>query len=477
MDKQTEKPRSAAIYARISRDRTGAGLGVGDQERECRELAARLGWTVVEVYPDIDLSAYSGKPRPQYKQMVADIEAGRIDAVIAWHTDRLHRSTKELDRYIDVCQPRGVPTETVQSGPLDLSTPDGRMVARVLGAIARKESEHRGERVKLAMKRQAASGAYHGGSRPFGYEKDGMTVVVDEAAEVAAAATAIAGGQSLRSVVRELNTRKVPTSSGKVGAWSSQQVRDLLLSPRIAGYASYNGEPVGKAQWPAIIDESLWRAVVAILRNPARLTNVTRAGSVAWLGSGLYICGVCDARKMRVANGKSGTNRTKMYRCDNRQAVPGRHVTRNATALDTFVEELLIERLSRPGEVELLTRRDDMVDTTTLRMEQVEIGERKDELAALFADGTIDAGQLATATKRLTAREREIGDALASVGWRSPLAPLAGGDIRTLWSGLTLGQKRAILSAVVDVVLLPSGRRAPKGQVDTDAIEVRWLIG
>ena len=81
----------AAIYVRISRDRAGAGLGVERQEHDCRELAARLGWPVVEVFTDNDLSAYSGRPRPAYRAMIEAVRAGRVQAVLAWHPDRLHR--------------------------------------------------------------------------------------------------------------------------------------------------------------------------------------------------------------------------------------------------------------------------------------------------------------------------------------------------------------------------------------------------
>jgi site-specific DNA recombinase len=66
--------RRAAIYCRISRDRIGAGLGVERQETECRELAARLGWTVAVVYVDNDISAYSGKARPGYRALLEDLK-------------------------------------------------------------------------------------------------------------------------------------------------------------------------------------------------------------------------------------------------------------------------------------------------------------------------------------------------------------------------------------------------------------------
>jgi DNA invertase Pin-like site-specific DNA recombinase len=77
--------RRAAIYTRISSDREGAGLGVERQEADCRALAEQLGWEIVAVHSDNDLSAYSGKPRPGYEALLADLRADVADAVICWH--------------------------------------------------------------------------------------------------------------------------------------------------------------------------------------------------------------------------------------------------------------------------------------------------------------------------------------------------------------------------------------------------------
>ena len=71
--------------------------------------------------------------------MLADIKAGKINAVIAWHPDRLHRPPLELERYISVCEKHGVENQTVYGGMWDLSTPSGRMTARVSRSVARYE--------------------------------------------------------------------------------------------------------------------------------------------------------------------------------------------------------------------------------------------------------------------------------------------------------------------------------------------------
>jgi hypothetical protein len=125
------------MYAQISEDREGAGLGVERQLEDQCALFGQLGLRLAGVYADNDLSAFTGKPRSDYLAMLADLDAGRARVVTAWHTDRLHRSPKELETYIDLAERRGVVTHSVKAGPLDLATPSGRAVAHLVrvGAV------------------------------------------------------------------------------------------------------------------------------------------------------------------------------------------------------------------------------------------------------------------------------------------------------------------------------------------------------
>lgn len=93
-----DQPR-AAVYCRMSSDPTGRALGVERQREDCHAVAARHGWHVVGTCTDNDVSAYSGKPRPQYATLVATVTAGEVDAVVAWDPDRLHRSPAELETF------------------------------------------------------------------------------------------------------------------------------------------------------------------------------------------------------------------------------------------------------------------------------------------------------------------------------------------------------------------------------------------
>src|SRR5918997_560280 len=190
----------AAIYCRISKDKVGAGLGVERQQTDCRALAERLGWSVVEVFTDNDLSAYRGKSRPAYRRMLDAIRAGRVDAVIAWHNDRLHRSPRELEEFIGTCEPRSVPTHCVKAGELDLTTASGRMTARITGAVARGEVEHMSERICAQKARATAEGKWTGGGRPFGYSRDGMALVPAEADAVKDGVRRVLAGESVYSI-------------------------------------------------------------------------------------------------------------------------------------------------------------------------------------------------------------------------------------------------------------------------------------
>ena len=97
----------AGIYARISSDREGDGLGVSRQLEDCERLAERKGWQVVEQYVDDDVSAWSGRQRPEYARSLADLEAGSINGLLVYDLDRLHRQPSELESFIDLCNACG----------------------------------------------------------------------------------------------------------------------------------------------------------------------------------------------------------------------------------------------------------------------------------------------------------------------------------------------------------------------------------
>src|SRR3990170_7520003 len=166
-------PKAAAIYARISSDPEGDRLGVTRQVEDCRAMAERRGWPVADTYVDDDVSAYSGKPRPEYRRLLDDMRAGTVDAVVVWHLDRLHRHPKELEEFFEVCDGAGVRSMASVTGDTDLASHDGRFLARILGAVARKESDDKSRRITRKHEEMARSGRLvRNSTRPFGYRDD-----------------------------------------------------------------------------------------------------------------------------------------------------------------------------------------------------------------------------------------------------------------------------------------------------------------
>jgi site-specific DNA recombinase len=199
------------------------------QEEDCRALCERRGWVAAEVYADNDVSAYSGKPGPAWQQLISDVEAGAVDALVSWHVDRLTRSPRELEDVIDLADKHGLDLATV-TGEVDLSNPTGRLVARMLGAAARHEAEHKAERQKRQRRQAAEAGRVAGGGkRPFGYADDRVTVVDTEAAVIRECAARVLSGESLASVCRDLADRGITTSGGK--GWRPTTIRPTSSKP------------------------------------------------------------------------------------------------------------------------------------------------------------------------------------------------------------------------------------------------------
>jgi site-specific DNA recombinase len=460
--------RRAALYSRISQDREGAGLGVDRQRDDCRALAKKLGWPIAVEYTDNDLSAYSGKRRPGYRSLLDDIAAKRVDAVLVWHTDRLHRSPRELEEYVDLCEKHGVITQTVKAGELDLATPSGRAVARTLGAWARFEVEHKSERTKRAQQQAAEAGKWLGGARPFGWQqRDDGSAILDrrEARELRKATEAVLAGASLGSVVADLNRRGVTTSTGR--PWNYTSLRQVLRRPRNAGLSTFHGEIVGESAWPAIVTEDAWRSVGAMLDDPDRRRSTSNR--VRWLLAGLALCGTCDEplRSATVARNRArGTTRT-VYRCP----TPGAgHVARAADALDAYVSALVVERLKRPDILGALE--DPGTDAEELRAERIALRARQDEAAESFADGNITGAQLSRISSRLSTRLEVIDAELAAGARSTAFAGIAGPKAAELWKRATIDRKRTIIAELLVVTVLASGRRGR--DFDPDLVGIEW---
>jgi DNA invertase Pin-like site-specific DNA recombinase len=143
-----------AIYARVSTSNNGQDPTM--QTRELREYAERRGWTVAGEYVDIGISGTKEK-RPELDRLMADAHRRRFDAVVVWKFDRFARSVSHLLRALETFKAQGIEFVSF-SEQLDTSTPAGKLVFTVLGAVAELERSLIVERVKAGLRNAKAKG-------------------------------------------------------------------------------------------------------------------------------------------------------------------------------------------------------------------------------------------------------------------------------------------------------------------------------
>lgn len=438
----------AAVYTRISEDQTGYRLGVQRQSDDCMELARKMGWTVTATFTDNDKSATNGKPRPGFEALLSAMTAGDVDAVIAWHPDRLYRKLSDLSRLLDVA--KGVEFRTVTAGELDLATPTGRMVANILGSVATAEVEHKAERQCRANEQKAAAGKWQTANRPFGYEMDGR-VREAEAALLRAAVADVLAGKSLQAVARDWNVVGVTTTMGT--PWNSRKVRAVLISPRYAALKVHRGQVVGPGDWTSLIDPDTHRGIVAFLTDPVR--TVTTGFERKHMGTGVYRCGRCGG-PMKSCTPAAG--RQRAYTCRDHG-----HIVRQRETLDAYVEQVVLTYLAAPETRRRLTAMMDSgerVDVAALHTQRAALQSRLDNLAGMFAAGDIDASQLRRGTVDLRRHLAEVDSVLADLARKSPVANLIGEPdaVAEHWEALTPDLKGKVIDELLTVTVLPSPR-------------------
>lgn len=144
----------AAIYARVSTANSGQDPLV--QTREMKEYCPRRGWTIVDEYVGVGISG-TKETRPELDRLMADAHRRRFDVVVVWRFDRFARSVSHLLRALETFQTLGIEFVSL-SEQLDTSTPTGRMVFTVLGAVAELERSLIVERVRAGMRNARAKG-------------------------------------------------------------------------------------------------------------------------------------------------------------------------------------------------------------------------------------------------------------------------------------------------------------------------------
>lgn len=496
--------RTAVIYTRISSDSEGRGEGVERQEKDCRALAAKLGYTVDEVIVenDVGASARSRKARPLYAEMIRRAEAGEWDALIGWSTSRFTRQVSEASGLSELRRARnktGRPLRllTVKTGEDD-DTAFGKLTTGFRALLDEFEADTIAERVEAAARQRAEKGRPNG-RVAYGWDRvHGADVInPDEAAVLRALADAVLSGGKLLPLARDLNARGVesPSQGGRrralarievrgddpataklpsVKPWDGQTIRKLLLRDANCGRRVFNGEVLSVNEGMALWSEGQQERLRAVLTDPSRRT--TRGNAPARLLTGLLVCGKCGGKCRarlgtvitRDEKGEPLTRAPEYYECEQCFGV------RSTVAdVDSAAADLVLEKLAGEDGPNLIA--EDPAAARAGRAELDELRARLDNAADDYADGVIDREQL----RRITARTRpriEAAERKVAAAMPSPaVARLAdrSGTIEAAWAGLDLVARRDIVAALAAFTLLPA--RAKGVRWTERRLGVRWV--
>jgi DNA invertase Pin-like site-specific DNA recombinase len=175
----------AALYARVSTANNGQDPEM--QLRELREYCQRRDWDVAGEY--VDTISGSKEKRPELDRLMADAHRRRFDAIVVWKFDRFARSVSHLLRALETFQALKIEFVSLTEG-VDTSTPAGKLVFTVLGAVAELERSLIAERVRAGLRNARAKG-----------KKLGRPRIGVDASRIASLR---ARGRSWRTIARQL---------------------------------------------------------------------------------------------------------------------------------------------------------------------------------------------------------------------------------------------------------------------------------
>lgn len=486
-----------AMYLRQSLDAEGAGLKIDMQRENCLALVEREGWKVdpARIYVDNNVSASSAKARPAYQRLIAAVEAGDVDVVVAWNLDRLTRKPREIEDWLDLHQTRGVNLMTSEHRErIDLSTESGRMMLRITASVARHEVERKGRRQRESNQHRRAEGLPPGGRRAFGYTRlavaaasitatrsgadgrqwpaFGHEPLEPEASAVRNGYAMLLAGATLRSIARAWNAEGLTTTTGH--AWEPYAVRGVFVNPRYAGLvapprsatsatSAHNLRLVDldAGKWEPLVSPETWAAARDLLADPARRSN---PGALPWaLLSGIATCGVCGGTM------KAGVVRDiRVYRCSEAP-----HLARKREDADHYITHVVLERLSRPDAAELLAD-DNAPDLEKLRAELLEAQQGEADVLGLVARGLTTLPKAEATLRDLRVRVGKIEAAMTDAGRVDVLGGLVGaavGDeaerwaaVAAVWQALDVDRQRAAVRALMSIEMRSPGKgsRAPR---------------
>ncbi len=237
-----------AIYTRKSTEE-GLDQDFNSLDAQRESCAAYIlsqageGWeAVAEHYNDGGWSGGSME-RPALRQLLADVEAGKVDVIVVYKVDRLTRSLADFAKIVEVLDRRGACFVSVTQA-FNTTTSMGRLTLNVLLSFAQFEREVTGERIRDKVAASKRKGMWMGGPVPLGYRVDQRKLVVDPAE-----------AQTVRHIFRRyLELQSIPVLVDDLARTGYRTRERVMASGRVVGNVCFGRGPLGiMLQNPAYI--------------------------------------------------------------------------------------------------------------------------------------------------------------------------------------------------------------------------------
>lgn len=457
-----------AVYCRKSMKGDKQQITVNRQKRLALTDCEKLGLVVVpkNIFVDNGASAWMrNRKRPGWDSLLEAARRGEIKHIVCYHPDRLMRQPRDLEELLSISDEYGI-TLYGRVNARDLQDPDDRYHLRIEIAHACRTSDDTSRRLKDQKQELAESGMPNGGLRAYGYTKNGMKIVPEEAAVIEEIFERFAKGEAPYAIALDLNKRGIATAQGM--AWTEAAVRRQLRSARVAGIRMHHGQEVAVGKWPAIIKRDKWDFVQELLEFrsvAARGKRARNRAPRAYILRGLVICGNCGTTMA----GCSGT----VYRCSRANRQDGKKCARSMQAepLEKFVEDVAIRVLT---ELAVNPRR---ARTAAVERAEREIAEDEQQLRDLhdmWLNKEIDSAEYRRDRREIQARIRENEKkTIVKTKSAESIADLIGPDAKAKWARLTPERKNSVLRFLFRAVIIGEhDKAAHPDTIDFGRVEI-----
>ena len=461
-------------YIRISRkgSRSGDSFLSPDIQRDTIVgLAKAKGVDLGEVVEELDVSGSKSIEQRKLGRLIERVERGESSGVIVWKLSRFSRSLS--DAVEATARITGAGGRLI-ADDFDSAQPMGKALLGLLAGLAEEELDQRRAGWDEAQERAVSRGVHIASRTPTGYRrrKDGrLEPNPKSAAAIGELFRRRAAGDGWTELAAFFDTTETVGPYGN-RRWTPSAVAKIVRNPVYLGEARSGRHHNAGAHEP-LVTRAAWEAAQA--RNGRPVASPRNGDGL--LLSGLVRCAGCryllKPDRMRDRDG----GQLGLYRCRGRHAAGkcGSPASALARVLDPFVEAAFLEALGPDGPLAEASASTADVDDALALVEEAEL-----ELVT-YRDtpGIVTAvGGQSSFLEGLQSRAQTLAEARSKLAEAAEQATLGSevelspGELAEAWPTLTTGEKRRLLSAVIDTVVLRPGRGAGRAV----PIEARALI-